>query len=161
MIWGYHYFRKHPYIYIEREREQCQTDDLDLIKKWHGQHLISCQHKLGELPRMVPTFSKPLITESGLYLSNEVGSCQPDQTYDHQNPHGISCRENGRIKNSTKILCQFTKLYQHRPQIAKNSVCVINVPKKPPQSIAHYNGTLHWHPAMAPRPLGRHPPPQP
>lgn len=33
---------------------------------------------------MVPTFSKPLITQSGLYLSNEVGSCQPGQTYDDQ-----------------------------------------------------------------------------
>ena len=43
------------------------------------------------------------------------------------------------------------KLYQHRPQIAKTNFCVRSSPSTP--TIAHYNGTLHWHPAMAPRPL--------
>ena len=43
------------------------------------------------------------------------------------------------------------KLYQHRPQIAKTIFCVRSSPSTP--TIAHYNGTLHWHPAMAPRPL--------
>ena len=46
------------------------------------------------------------------------------------------------------------KLDPHRPQIAKNNFCVVNVKKKClPPTIAHYNGTLQWHPAMAPRPL--------
>ena len=45
------------------------------------------------------------------------------------------------------------KLYQHRPQIAKTNFCAINVEKKSSPTIAHYNGTLQWHPAMAPRPL--------
>ena len=35
-----------------------------------------------------------------------------------------------------------TKLYQHRPQIAKNNFCVRSLPAT--QIIAHYNGTLHW-----------------
>ena len=42
------------------------------------------------------------------------------------------------------------KLYQHRPQIAKPYFCVINVEKKMPPTIAHYNGTLIWHPASTP-----------
>ena len=54
------------------------------------------------------------------------------------------------------------KLYQHRPQIAKTNFCVIrghvHSPKVKlvvtlPPTMAHYNGTLRRHPAMAPRPL--------
>ena len=53
-------------------------------------------------------------------------------------------------------ICNFpppkkNKLYQHRPQIAKNNFCARSSPSTP--TIAHYNGAVHWHPAMAPRPL--------
>ena len=37
------------------------------------------------------------------------------------------------------------------PKKAKTNFCVRSSPSTP--TIAHYNGTLHWHPAMAPRPL--------
>ena len=50
-----------------------------------------------------------------------------------------------------KTCQQKHQLYQHRPQIAKTNFCVRSSPSTP--TIAHYNGTLHWHPAMAPPPL--------
>ena len=42
------------------------------------------------------------------------------------------------------------KLYQHRPQIAKNNFCVTKLVVTPP-----HHSTLQRHPAMAPRPLLR------
>ena len=45
------------------------------------------------------------------------------------------------------------KLYQHRPQIAKTNFCVRLSPSTP--TIAHYNGTLHWHHVHSPK-VGRH-----
>ena len=58
-----------------------------------------------------------------------------------------------------------SKLYQHRPQIAKTNFCVIkgttSTPSKlvvtHPSTIAHYNCTQQWHHAHSPK-VGRHPP---
>ena len=41
------------------------------------------------------------------------------------------------------LFLKTNQIYQHRPQIAKTNLCVINVKKNP------YNGTLQWHPATS------------
>ena len=87
-----------------------------------------------------------------------VGGCQfISSSYIQGHQFHPDTRENNNefclelLADVTLFSTLITQLYQHRPQIAKNNFCARSSPSTP--TIAHYNGAVHWHPAMAPRPL--------
>ena len=109
----------------------CKNKTWDVATVAHVPKCGSCGKHFAFVPLWIPGLANYLVAKWG-----ECSVCF------------ISFQSHGPCVGS---LCD-TKIYQHRPLIAKTNFCVFNVEKKcPPNHSTH--GTLQWHPAMAPRPL--------